>query len=76
MNVIKKIGLFWYDFIVGDDWTMAVGVVFATALTWLVIGTVAAAWVITPVAVAGLLALSLGRAQRAARSTDRERGAG
>jgi hypothetical protein len=44
---------------------MAIGVVCATALTWFMVGT--AAWVITPVAVAGLLALSLGRAQRAAR---------
>ena len=65
--MLNKIGLFWYDFIVGDDRTMAVGVVCATALTWFVVGTVAAAWVITPVAVAGLLALSFGRAQRAAR---------
>ncbi len=24
---------FWYDFVVGDDWTIAVGVVVALALT-------------------------------------------
>ena len=29
MNTLKSIGQFWYDFIVGDDWKIAVAVVSA-----------------------------------------------
>jgi hypothetical protein len=32
MRFIKSFGQFWYDFIVGDDWKIAVGVVIALAL--------------------------------------------
>jgi len=68
MSLLKRIGLFWYDFIVGDDWTMAAGVVISTTVLRLLVGTIAVAWLIPPIAVTGLLALSLGRAQRAVRS--------
>ena len=30
---IRAFGTFWYDFIVGDDWLVALGVVLALALT-------------------------------------------
>jgi hypothetical protein len=30
---VKAFLRFWYDFIVGDDWTIAVGVVLALAVT-------------------------------------------
>jgi len=29
MNLVKAFGRFWYDFIIGDDWKIAVGVVLA-----------------------------------------------
>ena len=32
MTVIKGIGRFWYDFIVGDDWKIAAAVVTALAI--------------------------------------------
>jgi hypothetical protein len=32
MRFIKAFGQFWYDFIIGDDWKIAVGVVIALAL--------------------------------------------
>jgi hypothetical protein len=32
LRFIKAFGQFWYDFIVGDDWKIAVGVVIALAL--------------------------------------------
>ena len=33
MKRLKSIGAFWYDFVVGDDWRVAVVVVAALALT-------------------------------------------
>ncbi len=67
MTVIRAIGAFAWDFVVGDDWVSAVGVVLAIALTALVARGSAAAWWILPLAVAGLLWLYLWRAVRADR---------
>jgi len=55
-----------WDFVVGDDWRTALGVVLALGLTALLAESIAAWWVM-PVAVLALLALSLRRAARAAR---------
>jgi hypothetical protein len=33
MRFLKGFGKFWYDFIIGDDWKIAVGVVVALAVT-------------------------------------------
>jgi hypothetical protein len=33
MRFIKALGRFWYDFIIGDDWKIAVGVLLALATT-------------------------------------------
>jgi len=53
-----------WDFIVGDDWATAVGVLAALGITALIAGAGAVAWWVMPVAVLGLLALSLRRAAR------------
>jgi hypothetical protein len=64
MNFIKRFLAFWYDFIVGDDWVVAAGVVILLAAT----GAVAranmntSAWVLMPVGVVVVLAISLRRA--------------
>lgn len=55
---------FWYDFVVGDDWLVAAGVVLALGLTYALAGSTASAWVVLPVAVVVLLPLSLWRAAR------------
>jgi hypothetical protein len=60
---------FWYDFIVGDDWTVAVTVVIAVAATYAVAHQGVVAWWILPVAVAATLATSVLRARRAASPT-------
>jgi hypothetical protein len=40
VNALKAFGHFWYDFIVGDDWKIAVAVVSALAvLCALLVGT-------------------------------------
>jgi hypothetical protein len=59
---IKAFGAFWYDFVVGDDWRVAVGVVAAFLITWAVSRTAVPAWWIAPVMVAVLLPYSLWRA--------------
>ncbi len=60
---VRGFGLFWWDFIVGDDWRIAAGVVLALAVT-AVAATSIAAWWIVPVAVIVLLAASLRRGTR------------
>jgi len=52
---------FWYDFIVGDDWTVAVAVIAALALTYVVSTTSIPAWWILPAAIVILLPMSLWR---------------
>jgi hypothetical protein len=63
-NKIRSFALFWYDFVVGDDWTVAAGVVAALALTYLLSRTSASSWWILPAAVALLLPMSVWRAAR------------
>ena len=50
MTFIVNFALFWYDFIVGDDWTVAVSVVVALILTGLLAQT-GVAWIWLPLAV-------------------------
>jgi hypothetical protein len=50
-----------WDFVVGDDPITALGVVIAIGLTAVIAGAGASAWWVMPVAVLGLLALSLRR---------------
>ena len=61
---LKAFGAFWYDFIIGDDWTVAAGIVIALIITGVVATTAIPAWWIVPAAIAVLLPLSLWRATR------------
>ncbi|MGO9081262.1 MAG: hypothetical protein ACLQDY_19855 [Streptosporangiaceae bacterium] len=53
-----------YDFVIGDDWLVAVGVVVGLALTYLLSQHAVAAWWLLPVLLAVLLPASLWRAVR------------
>ena len=53
-----------WDFIVGDDWRTALGVVAALAITALLADASISAWWVMPLAVLALLALSIRRAAR------------
>jgi hypothetical protein len=64
MTRLEAIALGVWDFIVGDDWRTAVGVVVALGVTALVASASIAAWWIAPVMVLALLMLSLRRAVR------------
>ena len=62
MNPIARFAQFWYDFIVGDDWTISLAVVIALAIT----GAVAheatkGIWFLLPLVIVVVLAASLWR---------------
>jgi hypothetical protein len=59
---VKAFLRFWYDFVVGDDWSVAAGLVVALGLTALLKETGTPAWWLPPIAVLLLLANSLRRA--------------
>ena len=61
---IRAFAAFWYDFVVGDDWLIAVGVVISLVLTYALSRTGVPAWWLLPLALVLLLPLSLWRAAR------------
>jgi hypothetical protein len=63
MKHIKAFGAFWYDFVVGDDWHVAVMVVAGLALTAILAHAAGLnAWWLLPLFVFAALAWSLHRA--------------
>lgn len=66
MSWLRSALLAVWDFVVGDDWRAAVGVVVALGITAIVAALGIAAWWVMPVAVPLLLGLSLLRAARGA----------
>jgi hypothetical protein len=66
---VKKLaafGRFWWDFVIGDDWLVAVLVVVAIGATAALAAGGITAWWLVPVAVPAILWLSLRRAIRSA----------
>ena len=61
---LRAFAAFWYDFVVGDDWLIAVGVVISLVLTYALSRTAVPAWWLLPLALVLLLPLSLWRAAR------------
>ncbi len=55
MSFLVAFARFWYDFVVGDDWTVAVGVVVALIVTAAFARLGVVAWLWLPLAVALLL---------------------
>jgi hypothetical protein len=53
---VKRVAVFVWDFVIGDDWRVAAGVAAALAIT-----AATHAWWLLPLAVASLLALSVSR---------------
>ena len=51
---MRRFGAFWWDFLVGDDWRIAAGVLLGMGIT-----AVLAAWWVLPLAVAAVLWVSL-----------------
>ena len=64
MSWLLRMSRWIWDFVVGDDWISAVGVVAALGLTALIAHTGTVAWWVMPPAVLAILALSVYRAAR------------
>jgi hypothetical protein len=56
---LRSFALFWWSFVVGDDWRVAAGLAVALGLTWWLAHSGVNAWWLLPAAVALLLAGSL-----------------
>jgi uncharacterized membrane protein len=67
VSYLKTFGRFWWDFVVGDDWRVAIGVVTALGLSALLVQQALPAWWLLPIAVLAILAESLRRATRGPR---------
>lgn len=61
---LRAFGLFWYDFIVGDDWQVTAGIVVSFALTFWLAELAIVNWWLVPAAVLLLLPYSIFRATR------------
>jgi len=61
---LRSFAAFWYDFVIGDDWVIAAGVVAGLALTYALSQTAVPAWWLLPLLLVLLLPLSLWRATR------------
>ncbi len=64
MKYITGFGRFWYDFIVGDDWRIAVLVLGALALVFVLAHHAMNVWWLLPIVVFVALAISLLRETR------------
>lgn len=62
MNRVRAFGLFWWDFVVGDDYRLALGVVLLLGLTAGLVHVGVALWWLPPLGVLSLLALSVAEA--------------
>lgn len=67
----RAFGAFWWDFVVGDDWRIAAGVVVAFALTAVLAHNGVTAWWLIPAVALAMLAASVTHAARAARRDQR-----
>lgn len=61
MSYLRSAALAAWEFVVGDDWRTALGVCVALGTVAVLAGLGVAAWWVMPVAVVGLLWLSLRR---------------
>jgi len=62
MNFVTNFAKFWYDFIIGDDWTIAAAVVAALVVLKLLTLANLNAWWLLPLVVIVFLYVSLMRA--------------
>lgn len=64
MRFVVGFGRFWYEFIVGDDWRIAIGAVVALGATGALAHHGYNVWWLMPVTVIALLAYSIARVAR------------
>jgi hypothetical protein len=61
MRRLRAVGEFAYDFVIGDDWRLAIGVVAALGGAALLVAIGVNAWWFTPVVVVAILGRSVSR---------------
>jgi hypothetical protein len=61
MKFLKRFVQFWIDFIIGDDWRVAAGVVLAVAATALLSHQSIESWWLLPLATAVVLTIAVWR---------------
>jgi hypothetical protein len=71
MSHLARFARFWYDFIVGDDWTIALTVAVAVGATYGIAHRGGVAWWVLPAVVISSLGTSVARARRAAGTVPR-----
>ena len=64
MRFLVGFGRFWYEFIVGDDWTIAAAIVAALIVTNVLVRAHVESWWLLPLIVIVFLTASLWRAVR------------
>jgi hypothetical protein len=64
VRLLVGFGRFWYEFIVGDDWTIAAAIVAALIVTSVLVRARVEAWWLLPIIVIVFLTTSLWRAVR------------
>ena len=64
MKALRRFGRFWWDFVIGDDWTAAAAVAALIAATYALAHDSVNAWWLLPPAVVAALYVSLRRAIR------------
>jgi hypothetical protein len=62
MSQLRQFGRFWYDFVIGDDWRLAVGALVALGLAGGLAHANRPAWWVAPPVIAALLGFSVLRA--------------
>jgi hypothetical protein len=71
MRHLRAFGLFWWDFVVGDDYRLALGVVVLLGITAGLTRTGIALWWLLPLGVLAMLALSVFAVARRSRQESR-----
>jgi hypothetical protein len=64
VKYLRSFARFWWDFIVGDDWRVALGIAVSLAVTWGLTSGGANPWWLLPLAIVVVLAGSLWQTTR------------
>lgn len=67
IKALRAFGRFWYEFIVGDDWTSAAAVTVALACTWGLSKAGITDWWLLPLVVVASVGFSIWRLERRSR---------
>jgi hypothetical protein len=73
MSPLRRFGSFWWDFVVGDDWRLAISAAFALAITTVIAEQGATSWWITPLVVTAALVTTVKATRRRTTKSQSER---